>query len=465
MKLQEIFENEQIGVNDKIKLLYDTSRVSSDNYATYIRYYNGKHDILTRSQIHRKTGKKIELNNLVFNLCKKIVDTTAFFMFSNPPKLVLHNQEYEDEFEIFKKSWRDAKVDSFNIELAKTLFSETVAGELIYAPSNKSNGSIRYHLLKMTQGEFAPHFDDYGDMDGFWRKYKLDKLIDGKIKEVQFLDVYYQVNDQVIWKRYTLQHGGNYLEEPIDNAFSQNKIPVVYYNIKEPLFWKIKTLQDRFNLVKSNNADTNDYFADPKLKLFGDIVRDQNNEIGIRKKQTGEVIHLASYVSATGQEVKSDAEYLTWNAIPESVKFEIEDLFNKIMYLTDTPNISFDNLKGINSPSGIAIELMFLQTILAVKSYESDFFHLQRRINIHKDMLATLEANPRIRELDITAEFQSPLPINILEEIQSLSQAYNSGIMSQETAVANNPYVSNSVEEMDNINNNAESFDLPNEVL
>lgn len=49
----------------------------------------------------------------------------------------------------------------------------------------------------------------------------------------------------------------------------------------------------------------------------------------------------------TGQ--GADAQYLTWNQVPETIRFEAETLTNNAYDMSNTPRISFETLKGGDS--------------------------------------------------------------------------------------------------------------------
>ena len=127
----------------------------------------------------------------------------------------------------------------------------------------------------------------------------------------------------------------------------------------------------------SNFADTNDYHASPKIFVEGKI-------IGFaRKGEAGGIIE--------GEE-GAKAQYLSWANAPESVKLEIETLLKMIYTITQTPDISFDTVKGIGAVSGVALKLLFMDAHLKVQD-KCEIFndYLQRRINIVKAYIG--EAN------------------------------------------------------------------------
>ena len=76
-------------------------------------------------------------------------------------------------------------------------------------------------------------------------------------------------------------------------------------------------------------------------------------------------------------------QYVSWQNAPESVKLEIETLLKLIYTLTQTPDISFDAVKGLGAISGIALKLLFMDAHLKVQDKKEIFDdYLQRRVNV-----------------------------------------------------------------------------------
>ena len=84
-------------------------------------------------------------------------------------------------------------------------------------------------------------------------------------------------------------------------------------------------------------------------------------------------------------------QYISWNSAPESVKLEMDTLLRMIYTLTQTPDISFQNLHSMGTPSGAALKLLFLDASLKVQDKREIFdAYLARRLSILKEYLALL---------------------------------------------------------------------------
>jgi len=376
----------------------------------YIEYYNGIQDVKDRPHPN-DPSKRDKLNKLVFNLYKKITDTAVFFLFGKDPELILDNPTDENLklFEEFKKSYKDAKTDAINNKVGvETLgYSESV--------------------------------DEKGNLDAFMRIYTLNELIDLKIKEVEYTEIYTEKEMFKYSKIGSVYTQIPYINEKgeISDTLTYEKIPIVYYSVEEPLAWQVKDLLDRYNLMASTLGDVNDYFAFPILMLIGELVKslkDNNKEFSeeeeILIRNITSVMNLAG-MDENGDKVAADAKYLVWTQRPESAIFELENLKDFILFLTSTADLSLENLKGLRNVSGVALLIMFTDSIALSEILQNAFFKFQRRINVHKSVLNSISVSDNKYDvLDMSMKFSNPIPENVKELIESLSNAKMSGILS-----------------------------------
>ena len=94
-------------------------------------------------------------------------------------------------------------------------------------------------------------------------------------------------------------------------------------------------------------------------------------------------------VKLTGE--GADAQYLTWNQVPDTVRFEAETLTNMAYDMSNTPRISFETLKGVGKASGTAFRFMFMGAHMAVENHgEVIGEFLQRRVNFIVSALGSI---------------------------------------------------------------------------
>ena len=114
--------------------------------------------------------------------------------------------------------------------------------------------------------------------------------------------------------------------------------------------------------------------------------------------------------------------------------------------LTQTPDLSFDNVKGIGDISGIAMKFLFLDSTLKAMNKQEIFSEgFTRRINILKAIhskIVNISEAKGFDNLEIGIEFNDVLPQNIQEIVDMLYTASGAKpIMSQKSAVNMNPLV------------------------
>ena len=316
---------------------------------------------------------------------KLIVKRAVAFTFGNQVKLNAEPEENSKEEDVLKAVKRvlfETKSRSLNRKVARYIFSSTEAAELWY-PVEKENkkygfGSkykLRVAVFSPLKGDkLYPYFDETGDLLAFSREY----AIKGHDKTERHYFETYTDEAHYLWQ---VKDGEWELLEGYPKANIIGKIPVVY-GCQPAVEWEdVQNLIDRLEKLLSNFADTNDYHASPKIVTKGEI-------LGWAKKgEAGGVIEM---------DENGSAEYLSWAQAPESVRLEIETLLKLIYTITQTPDISFDSVKGISAVSGVALKLLFLDAHLKVQD-KMDIFddYLQRRIAIIQAFLKQMNAGDK----------------------------------------------------------------------
>ena len=208
-----------------------------------------------------------------------------------------------------------------------------------------------------------PYFDETGDMVAFSRSFARK---DDSGNATDFFETYTD-EEHCLWA-----NGANGYEmvDGYPKPVAIGKIPIVFGHQDKFETQDVDKLIDRLEKLLSNFADTNDYHASPKIFTTGQI------NGWSKKGEAGAVIE--------GEE-GATMQYVSWQNAPESVKLEIETLLKMIYTITQTPDISFDSVKGIGAVSGIALKLLFMDAHLKVQDKREIFDdYLQRRVNVIK---------------------------------------------------------------------------------
>ncbi|MBS9774593.1 MAG: phage portal protein [Tenacibaculum sp.] len=396
--------------------------------------YNNKRDV-RKNQVGKRQnkvtgGEVIEVNKIAIPFQRKIVQSASSFLFGSPVNIVPN--EVNDLTETILDKWKELRLDATLLKFAEAVKSETEA-TIIFYEVNKGDGNIKLksRLLTSKNGKYYPYFDEYGDLTAFGWEYKKTE----NDKEVVYLYVY--TEDQEF--RYKSVDGNWQLLKgyPVVNLFG--KIPVVYLSQESPEWEYVKDLIDRFEMTFSKFCDTNDYFADPKYVIKGKVYKVKGDSKSIR---------LEMVQTSDGKIVSGDVSILSWDRAPESLKLEFDTLVLLIYFLSDTTNLTPADLKGLGAMSGVALELMFMGSILKAKWDEGDYsVAISRMLSIIKAGVTNI-TNPNLKLKDddtsFEVKFTSVLPKNLKEIVETLVEGSGGkAIISQETATELNPMIKN----------------------
>lgn len=335
---------------------------------------NENNQSVMSSGTNEVTGYRYEpVARVALAIQKLIVKRAVSFLFGNAVSLD-SNPEGDGQTKVLKALKRvmyDIKEKSFNRKIARNLFSSTEVAECWY-PVESTNSVYGFNSkFKLRVGIFSPllgdslypYFDETGDMVAFSREFSTIE----NTKTTTYFETYTDT-EYFLWKNEGSENFKIVEGFPKENVIG--KIPVVFGCQPQVEWADVQNLIDRLEKLLSNFADTNDYHAAPKIFVEGKI-------IGFAKKgESGAILQ---------GEVGSKASYLSWANAPEAVKLEITTLLQMIYTITQTPDISFETVKGLGSISGVALKLLFMDAHLKVADHQEVFDeYLQRRINIIK---------------------------------------------------------------------------------
>jgi SPP1 family phage portal protein len=314
-------------------------------------------------------------------LQKLIVKRAVAFTFGNPVGLNSEPEEGSKEEDVLKAVKRvlfDTKSRTLNRKIARNIFSCTEAAERWYPvekPNNNygfpSNYKLRVAIFSPLLGDkLYPYFDETGDMVAFSREFTRKDNAGVKF-------TYFETYTEQLHQMWITTNNQWEVVEGYPKVNTIGKIPVIYGRQPAVEWEDVQGLIDRLEKLLSNFADTNDYHASPKIVVKGTV-------LGFAKKgESGGILELE------GDD--ADAKYLSWQHAPESVKLEIETLLRMIYTITQTPDISFEAVKGLGAISGIALKLLFLDAHLKVQDKMEIFDdYLQRRLSIVQAYLSEM---------------------------------------------------------------------------
>lgn len=423
--------SDQPNVSDARKAL-DISKHIINNSA----YRKDKFVKIDDPNAPNEDGYRMEkVARIALALQKLIVKRSVAFLFGNQVDYHAETQNEKQELimKALKRVLHDVKENSLNRKVARSVFGFKECAELWYPVEKKhsnygfnSKFRLRCVLFSPEFGDtLYPYFDETGDMIAFSREFsrrKMDKF------SIHYFETYTDTQ-HFMWMKKELKYE---LMEGFPKPIAIGKIPVVYACQDEFETQDVDKLIDRLELLLSNFADTNDYHASPKIFVKGELK-------GFSKKgESGAIIE---------GEDGADAKYLSWANAPESVKLEIETLLRMIYTITQTPDISFESVKGLGAISGIALQLLFMDAHLKVQDKKEVFDeHLQRRVNVIKAFIGkfNIELEDECDLLEIEPQITPYMLTSEIDDINKwLAANGNKPLISQKQSIKNAGLTSN----------------------
>lgn len=332
----------------------------------------GVYDVSEGQEGGRVGCKIVKVERIPLAIQRLIVERAVSFAFGNDVDLNATPEQGTKEQEVLNavlRVMKDVKIRSANRKVGRSVFSTKEVAELWYTvpKRNRTYGFESEYKLRMTifspsRGDaLYPYFDEQGDLVAFSRAYQ---VMDQNRMVHHFFETYTS-EAHYCWQK---KEQGWMMEPGYPKSNAIGKIPIVYGEQEEVEWASVQNLIERLEVLLSNFADTNDYHASPKIFVTGSI------QGWAQKGESGAVIE---------GEDGSTAQYLSWQQAPEAVRLEIDTLLKMIYTITQTPDISLDNLKGLGSVSGIALKLLFMDAHLKVQT-KSEVFdeYMQRRMSV-----------------------------------------------------------------------------------
>lgn len=433
MTIEEIY-TQTTDPAERLQKINEQNKLKNETGAA-VKEYNGdrklrKTQVGNRTDRKLKSGDSVDVSRIPWNFQKNITRTAAAILMGKPVRIQAAGGEDISEL---VGEWNRVRMPYFLLKACERAKAYRQSAILFRKVGQGQDERIAPVVLDPKQGDLIPLWAEWDVMDAFVYSTRVKETIDGEEKEVVItyvfqetqVETYRQVGDEITTE--TAAHGFD-------------RIPVVYFEEEEVEYEDVKTGIDSFEMRYSRLVDTNDYFGAPILKALGDV-----DEVP-SKDQDGEMYLLDIIEVEGGGVVQSDIDVVSWDSQIESVKLELETGRRLIYDLSMTPDLSFENVKGIGSLSGTALGMMFLQSqIKAAYSWPLYKIGVERALNIFRNNYNGASFEGVVFDI----QRQEITPQNLQETISTLSEAaFNKPIMSQRTAVAANPLVQDPTAEM-----------------
>ena len=414
-----------------------------------ISYFKGKHDILQRKRtVIGKDGEAEEVNNLpnnriVDNQYRKMVMQKTNYILGRPLSIKCENKEYSKQINqlMNRKFARTLKLvceDALNCGIGYILPMYSASGEFVFKRLNPTEIIPLWKDAEHTELDAFIRFYDVSEYEG-----KKEKII----TKVEVYDVngvsYFQISEN---EDSLIPEADEHLPyfSIGDNNFNWTKIPLIAfkYNSREiPLINMVKSLQDGLNLIESNFQ--NNMEEDPRNSIMVLVNYDGENLGEFRRNlSTYGAVKVRSMDGSHG-----DVKTLQVEVNSENYK-AILSLFKKAIIENAMGYDAKDDRIGGNA-NQMNIQSMYSDIDLDANGMETEFQaaldELLYFINCH--LFNTGKGDYESEIIDIV--FNRDMMMNKTEQIENIQKSV--GILSDETLLANHPWVSDPQEELERI--------------
>lgn len=412
------------------------------------RYFDGKHDILTRERtVIGKDGdlevvKNLPNNRIVDNQYKKMVIQKSNYLLGQPFTVQADNDAYVKILKKFlnKKFMRTLKAvgeDSLNCGIGWLFPMYDEKGQFIFK--------------RFRPWEIIPGWKDaeHTELEYFIRIYEVVAYVGNEEKTIEKVEVYdetgisyFELTDD--WKLLPdgEQHVPYFSIE--DQGFNWTKIPLIAfkYNNKEiPLIKMVKSLQDGLNLIESNFQ--NQMEEDPRNTILVVVNYDGENLGEFRR-------NLATYGAVKVRTVDGaggDVRTLQVEVNADNYKAIIE-LFKKAI-IENAMGYDAKDERMTGTPNQMNIQSMYNDIDLDANGmeteYQASFEDLLWFLNMHLFNVGMGD----FEQEEVEIIFNRDMMLNEGEVIDNISKS--AGIISDETLVAQHPWVDDPQAELERL--------------
>lgn len=425
------------------------------------RYFDGCHDILTRERtVIGKDGdlevvKNLPNNRIVDNQYKKMVIQKSNYLLGQPFTVQADNDAYVKILKKFlnKKFMRTLKAvgeDSLNCGIGWLFPMYDEKGQFIFK--------------RFRPWEIIPGWKDaeHTELEYFIRIYEVVAYVGNEEKIIEKVEVY----DETGISYFELTDGGKLLpdgEQHVpyfsieDQGFNWTKIPLIAfkYNNKEiPLIKMVKSLQDGLNLIESNFQ--NQMEEDPRNTILVVVNYDGENLGEFRR-------NLATYGAVKVRTVDGaggDVRTLQVEVNAENYKAIIELFKKAIIENAMGYDAKDDRMSG--TPNQMNIQSMYSDIDLDANGMETEYQASMEELLWFLNMHLFNIGMGDFEQEEVEIIFNRDMMLNEGEVIDNISKSV--GIISDETLVAQHPWVDDVQAELERLDEqkqkNMEEFGL-----
>lgn len=413
------------------------------------KYYSGTHDILNRKrEVLGEDGTLVEVENLpnnkiVDNQYAKMVDQKVNYLLGKPMTVKAEDESYSKQLnEVFNKAF---------YRKLKNICEDSLNGGIGWLyPYYNEQGELAFKRFKPY--EILPFWKDaeHTELEAAVRLYEIEAYEGKNLKAIEKVEIY-TLNGI---KRYELKNNAliedkenpksDYVqlidEDGKSKGYNWERIPLIpfkYNNKETPLISRVKALQDGINNMLSDFENNMQEDARNTILVLKNYDGTNLGEFR-RNLATYGVVKVRTIDGADGA-----VETLTIKVNADNYKAILE-LFKKALIENARGyDAKDDRLAG--NPNQMNIQSMYSDIDLDANGMETEF---QAALEELMWFVNTYISNTGETQNDSDVEFifNRDVLINESEAITNCSSS--AGVISDETIIANHPWVTNVDEEL-----------------
>ena len=371
-------------------------------------YYIGQHKILER----QRQGEYAPNNRLANCFPKYITDTAVGYVFGNP---VAYSYANSERLVPLTDVLRRADINTHDAELGKHLSVFGIAYELAYISGQQPEPRIALVDPRMA---FVV-YDDTVEANPLmgatcFPRYAANGKSDGYTIIVYTSD------------RITGYYAKNLTDKPTPIGFEEphyfGGVPLLeYWNNEEGMgdYEHVLDLIDAYDVLQSDRINDKEQFVNAILLILNGEVDDDT-----MKTLKNAVLNLPE---------GTEAKYLTKTLNEAETEILAKAMADNIHKFSQTPDFTDEKFSGNTSGVALSYKLMNLENL--AKTKERYFVEgLRQRLALFVHFLRAKAQNVP-DAMDIEIAFNRALPINELENAQTIAMLINAGVLSTETAL------------------------------
>lgn len=445
---QKLISESNINDSSIIKDLienHDTSKMIEGQ-----RYYYNENNILNRQMYFYRDGVKIidetkANNKLPHNWHKLLVDQKVAYLVGKPVAFQVEPKEYVERLNlILGEEWDDA----LN-ELAKNASNKGTEWLHVYI---NEDGLFKFIIIPAE--EIIPIYDTslQENLEAVLRYYLVE--VNGQER----IRVEWWTRNNVTY--YIQDDDGNFVlddTEPVnpaphfyynDEGYGWTKVPFIEFPNNEERVSDLKFVKELIDAYDKNVSDLAN-----NLDEVQEIITVLKGYEGTDLAEFKENLRYYKAIKVSGEE-GSGVDKLELEIPIEARKEMLDRLEENIFLFGQGVNLKTDRFG--NSPSGVALKFLYSQLDHKASIMERKFRKAIKRLLWFATEYINIIDNKNYDSTIVQVTFRKTMITNDMEDTQIAAQS--KGIISDETIVANHPWVEDVAEELERLKKQEEEY-------